>query len=269
MPIAKISGLHGPQWAILEPGTDTLPKEAHCASTLADLLAGEAVHAEIEADATLVAPLDPGARVLCIGLNYRAHAAETGHAEPKYPVVFTRTQDSLVGPGEAMIKPAESEKMDYEGELAIVIGQGGRRIPQDKAMEAIAGYTILNDGSIRDFQSHTSQFAPGKNFDRSGAIGPWIATAEEAGAPDKLHMTTTLNGEVVQDSGVDDLIFSVPELVAYVSTFMELRTGDIIATGTPSGVGMARNPTKFLQDGDTVVIDIPGVGTLTNSVEAD
>ena len=168
-----------------------------------------------------------------------------------------------------MILPRESERFDWEGELAIVIGKGGRRIAEEDAMNHVLGYSCLNDGSIRDWQKHTSQFGPGKNFDNSGSIGPWIALAEAAGEPGAMQLTTRRNGTIVQQSGVHDLIFAIPALIAYVSTFMALRTGDIIATGTPSGVGGARKPPVFLSAGDEITVEISGIGTLRNPVIAD
>ena len=217
----------------------------------------------------LLAPLDPSARIICIGLNYRAHAEESGLALPAHPVVFFRTRESFVGPDEAMALPRESERFDWEGELGVVIGKSGRRIKAERAMEHVLGYCCVNDGSLRDWQKHTSQFSPGKNFDRSGAIGPWIVEAADAGEIEAMQLKTILNGETMQDSGVDDLIFSVPEIIAYLSGFMELKPGDVIATGTPSGVGGARKPPLFMKEGDQVSIKISGVGTLSNRIVKD
>lgn len=237
--------------------------------TLEGLLSGEGDAVALDGTQTLDAPLDPGARIVCIGLNYRAHAEESGHAIPAHPVVFFRTHQSLVGPDATLIAPSVSDRFDWEGELAIVIGAPGHRIPEARAMSHVLGYCCFNDGSLRDWQKHTSQFSPGKNFDRSGAIGPWIATASDAPGLETLRLTTRLNGTVMQQSGVDDLIFAVPALIAYVSSFMALRVGDVIATGTPSGVGGARKPPIFLSDGDRIEIDIPGIGCLANSVRAE
>lgn len=233
-------------------------------ATLAGLLA-DPQPANLRGDRTL-APLEASARIICIGLNYRAHAEESGIAVPSHPVVFFRTRESLVGPEEAMVLPAESERFDWEGELGVVIGKAGRRIAADNAMEHVLGYCCVNDGSLRDWQKHTSQFSPGKNFDRSGSIGPWVVEAHDAGDAAAMRLRTVLNGETVQDSGVDDLIFPVPELIAYVSGFMELKTGDVIATGTPSGVGGARKPPRFMTDGDEISVEISGVGTLSNRI---
>lgn len=216
-----------------------------------------------------LAPLEDGARIVCIGLNYRAHAEESGHDVPRYPVVFYRTPESLVGNGEPMILPAVSDRFDWEGELGVVIGTGGHRIGAAQAMDHVAGYCCVNDGSLRDWQKHTSQFSPGKNFDRSGAIGPVIATVEEVGAPEQLTLTTRLNGDVMQHSGLDDLIFPIPELIAYVSAYMALRPGDVIATGTPAGVGGARTPPRFLRAGDEIEVEISRVGLLANPIRAE
>ena len=267
MPIAKLVTGDTPHWVRFAPGTSP-DAASESYATLDDALAGRQSPAP-KGTARVIAPLSDLARIVCIGLNYRAHAAESGLDEPTKPVVFYRTRESLVGPDETMLVPAESERLDWEGELAVVIGKPGRRIAEADAMAHIMGYCCLNDGSVRDWQHHTSQYSPGKNFDASGAIGPWIATADEVGAPDEMQLTTRLNGTVVQDSPVSDLIFNVPQLIAYVSSFMALRTGDIISTGTPSGVGAARKPPQFLTAGDRVEITISGVGQLANPVAAD
>jgi len=271
MPIARILNTNGPTWVQFDNQDNPLDSVTKSASSLAALMRGDSDDDGTRSamGARLMAPLEEGARIVCIGLNYRAHAAESGHAEPARPVVFFRTRESLVGPEEAMILPQESERFDWEGELAVVIGKDGRRIAEEDAMDHVLGYTCLNDGSIRDWQKHTSQFGPGKNFDNSGSIGPWIALAEDAGEPGAMQLTTRRNGTIVQQSGVHDLIFAIPALIAYVSTFMALRTGDIIATGTPSGVGGARKPPVFLSAGDEITVEISGIGTLRNPVIAD
>jgi 2-keto-4-pentenoate hydratase/2-oxohepta-3-ene-1,7-dioic acid hydratase in catechol pathway len=208
---------------------------------------------------------DGNTRILCVGVNYRPHIEEMGRDVPDHPVVFTRFPASLVGPGEPVIRPAVSEQFDFEGELALVIGKPGHRVRRSDALDHVGAYCCFMDGSVRDWQTHTSQFTPGKNFDRSGAIGP-LVPAGEIGDPATLTLTTRVNGTVMQTGAVADLVFDVPELIAYCSAFTELRPGDVIATGTPGGVGAARNPPVWLRDGDLVEVDIPGVGILRNPV---
>ena len=204
-------------------------------------------------------------KILCVGVNYRPHIEEMGRQVPDYPVVFTRFASSLVGPDEALVRPSVSEQYDFEGELAIVIGKTARHVSRDDALDYIGGYCCFMDGSVRDWQRHTGQFTPGKNFDRSGAIGP-IVVASEIPDPRALELTTRVNGEVMQHGRLADLVFDIPHLVAYCSTFAELRPGDVIATGTPGGVGAARKPPRWLVSGDIVEVEIPGVGHLRNPV---
>lgn len=204
-------------------------------------------------------------RILCVGVNYRPHIEEMGREVPDYPVVFTRFPSSLVGDGEALIRPRVSEKFDFEGELAVVIGKPAHRVSRDQADEYVGGYCCFMDGSVRDWQRHTMQFTPGKNFDRSGAMGA-VTPASRVPDPRALTVTTRLNGELMQSGAVQDLVFDIPYLIEYCSTFMALRPGDVIATGTPGGVGAARTPPVWLRDGDVVEVTIPGVGSLTNPV---
>lgn len=184
---------------------------------------------------------DSTTRILCVGVNYRPHIEEMGRAIPEHPVVFVRFPSSLVGDGEAIVKPSVSEQFDYEGELGIVIGREAHRVTRTEALDFVGGYCCFMDGSVRDWQRHTMQFTPGKNFDRSGAIGP-VTPAAEISDPASLSLTTRVNGEVRQSASVSELVFDVPCLVEYCSTFMTLRPGDVIATGTPGGVGAARTP---------------------------
>lgn len=205
-------------------------------------------------------------KIICIGLNYRAHQVESGFNAPAFPPVFTRFANTQVGSGQAIVLPTVSAHFDYEGELAVVIGKRGRHISALDASAYIAGYSCYNDGSLRDFQMHTSQFGPGKNFVATGGFGPWLVTSDEAGDPNDMTLVTRLNGEVVQRSPVSDLIFSVAELIAYCSSFTELVPGDVIVTGTPSGVGAYHKPPLWMKAGDTVEVEISNVGTLRNSV---
>jgi 2-keto-4-pentenoate hydratase/2-oxohepta-3-ene-1,7-dioic acid hydratase in catechol pathway len=208
---------------------------------------------------------DSTPKILCVGVNYRPHIEEMGRDIPDYPVVFTRFASSLVGPGEPVIRPLASEQFDFEGELAIVIGKPARHVSRGDALDYVAGYCCFLDGSVRDWQRHTGQFTAGKNFDRSGAIGPMVPAAD---VPDHtaLELTTRVNGEVMQRGRVGDLVFDIPQLIEYCSTFTELRPGDVIATGTPGGVGAARTPPVWLRDGDLVEVEISGIGVLRNPV---
>lgn len=214
----------------------------------------------------LLPPIENAGRIVCIGLNYKSHIAETGRDAPAYPIIFPRYPDSLVGSNSPMVRPRVSEKMDFEGELAVVIGKPGRHVPAEKAMEHVAGFACFNDGSIRDYQRHTSQFMPGKCFWHSGAFGPWLVTRDEIPDPAALHLQTRLNGEVMQDTSVDDLLFGVESLVAYLSDIWPLQVGDVIATGTTGGVGAFRKPPVWMKPGDVVEVEISGLGTLTNPI---
>ena len=206
-------------------------------------------------------------KFICVGLNYALHAKEGGHAIPIYPSFFLRVPTSLVAAGAPVIRPKASIQLDYECELTIVIGKGGRHIPEEKALDHVFGYTLFNDVSVRDFQRKTSQWMPGKNFDGTGPLGPWIVTADElpAGASG-LRITTRVNGETMQDSNTSDMIFSTARTIALLSEFMTLEPGDLIATGTPSGVAHARNPPVWMKAGDTVAVEIEHIGVLTNPV---
>lgn len=208
---------------------------------------------------------NPG-KILCIGLNYEDHRVETGRAETGHPAVFTRFADTQIGHQAAILRPRVSTVLDYEGELAIVIGKGGRYISREDAMDHVAGYACYNDATIRDWQRHTIQFTPGKNFPGTGAFGPVLVTADEVPDYRALKLETRVNGEVVQSAGLDQLIFTIPVLIEYCSGFTKLSPGDVIATGTPGGVGFKREPQLLLKPGDQVEVDISGIGTLVNGV---
>ncbi|MGE0253955.1 MAG: fumarylacetoacetate hydrolase family protein [Alphaproteobacteria bacterium] len=215
---------------------------------------------------TYLPPVTRPGKIVCVGLNYRKHAAETNNPIPAKPLLFPRWPDSHVAHLQPILRPKESERFDFEGELAVIIGKAARRVPLDKALDYVAGYSIYNDGSIRDWQRHTTQYMPGKNYWRSGSFGPCMVTTDEIPDPSKLRLTTRLNDTVVQDEGIDDLIFNVPQLIEYISTFMPLHPGDVIVTGTPSGVGAARTPPLWMKHGDTLEIEISKIGTLKNPV---
>jgi 2-keto-4-pentenoate hydratase/2-oxohepta-3-ene-1,7-dioic acid hydratase in catechol pathway len=208
-------------------------------------------------------------KVLCIGLNYEMHRKETGRAKTEHPTVFTRFADTHVGHRQALIKPRLSEELDYEGELAVIIGKSGRHISRSDALSHVAGYSCYNDASARDFQRHSTQFTAGKNFPGTGAFGPFLVTADEVVDVHALGIQTRLNGQVLQESATSMMIFDIPDLIAYLSSFTELRPGDVIASGTPGGVGFKREPPVFMQPGDTVEVEIEGIGTLENPVEAE
>ncbi|MDQ8031239.1 MAG: fumarylacetoacetate hydrolase family protein [Bordetella sp.] len=213
-----------------------------------------------------LAPVVAPRKILCVGLNYGRHVREAGRELPQHPSVFARYADSLVGEGQPVWRPLASEKLDFEAELAVVIGRGGRHIPAARALEHVAGYTCMAENSVRDFQKHNAQVTPGKNFERSGALGPWLVTADEVPDPAALRVRSYLNGKLMQDGAVSDLIFSIPTLIAYISSFTPLAPGDVIATGTPEGVGATRQPPRFLRAGDRFEVEIDGVGRLSNPV---
>jgi 2-keto-4-pentenoate hydratase/2-oxohepta-3-ene-1,7-dioic acid hydratase in catechol pathway len=208
----------------------------------------------------------PSARVLCVGLNYRAHAAEGGFAVPDFPTIFGRWTASLVSGGVAV--PAIDPKTDWEGELAVVVGRSMTAVPEARALDHVFGYACFNDISSRTYQRHTSQWTPGKNSDRSGPMGP-IVTADETGDPARgWRLQTRVNGQVVQDAITSDMVFSVPRILSYLSEIMTLNPGDVIASGTPEGVGHARNPPWFMKDGDVVEVEIEHLGVLSNPIAA-
>ncbi len=217
----------------------------------------------------LLSPLPRPTKVICVGLNYRDHAEETGQPIPKVPIFFTKAPSSVIGPQAPIVLPIDSEQVDYEAELAIVIGSPCRRADPAKARGAIVGYTIMNDVSARDWQFRTSQWFIGKTFDTFGPMGPALVTADEVGDPHVLDVSLRLNGTVMQQSNTRHLIFGLADLVAELSRVMTLEPGDVIATGTPGGVGFTRKPPVFLRPGDQVDISIAGVGTLSNPVVAE
>jgi len=214
------------------------------------------------ASVRLLAPIPDPEKIVCIGLNYRQHAAEVGAEPPPHPIVFGKYRNALAAPGATVTLPANSTKVDYEAEVAFVVGRRAKDVAAADALDYIAGYTLLNDLSARDLQGRTPQWMPGKIFDGAAPCGPWLVTPEEAGPPDAIAIELTLNGETMQDSDTGDLIFAIPELVADLSSLMTLEPGDIVATGTPQGVGMGRDPRVWLAAGDEVAIESPTLGRL-------
>ncbi len=210
---------------------------------------------------------NPG-KIYCIGHNYEDHRKETNRPKVDHPSVFMRYPEAQTGHQRSLVRPHESTMFDYEGEIAIVIGKAGRRIQEADAWNHVAGYACYNEGSVRDWQWHTQQFGPGKNFFQTGAFGPWLLTADEIAAGEVLSLTTRLNGEVMQQTDTTLMIFPIPRLIAYCSTFLPLAAGDVIVTGTPGGVGAKRTPPVWLKDGDVCEIEVSKVGVLRNTVAA-
>lgn len=209
-----------------------------------------------------------GARYFCMGHNYLGHIHETGAKIPEHPVVFLRLPESFVGHRASIEAPSVSDRFDYEGELAVVLGSGGRDVPEEEAMELVAGYCCASENSVRDWQFHSPTAFAGKNFHRSGSIGPWITPASEISDPHDLRLRTFLNGELVQDGSTGDMLFRIPAVISYLSKIMPLRAGDTILTGTPSGVGMRRDPPLWLRPGDRLTVEIEDLGRLENQVSA-
>ena len=211
---------------------------------------------------------DPG-KIICIGHNYEEHRVETERDKTENPTVFLRVANSQTGHLQPLLMPPESDHFDYEGEIAVVIGQGGRRIARDQAWKHVAGYSAYNDGSVRDWQRHTTQFTPGKNFVGTGAFGPVLVTRGEIADGEELSLTTRLNGQVMQHATTAMLIFPIPRLIEYVSTFTTLAPGDVIVSGTPGGVGARRKPPVWMKEGDLVEIEVSKIGVLSNRVEKE
>jgi acylpyruvate hydrolase len=230
-----------------------------------DLLATRAV--DLNA-VRILPPVPKPPKILCVGLNYDDHLAESGLKKPVYPEIFGRFATSLIAHGEPIRRPPESSTLDYEAELAVVIGRGGRRIHSDRALDHVAGYSLFNDATIRDFQLRTPQWTMGKNFDATGSFGPWLVTPEAVPPGARgLRIQGRLNGRVMQNASTEQLIFGVSALVELISVAMSLEPGDVIITGTPGGVGAARKPPVFMQPGDIFEVEIEGMGVLSNPVQ--
>lgn len=248
--------------------------------TLRALIAGDglAEAGRVAADAseataldglTLLPVIPDPDKIICVGLNYRDHVAETGRTETPNPALFARFAGSQIGHGQSLVRPRVSEKFDYEGELAVIIGTAGRHIMEADSLKHVAGYACYNEGSVRDWQLHTSQYLAGKTFAGTGAFGPWMVTSDEIRDPAALTLETRVNGQVVQHTTTDMMITPVQKLIAYISTILPLLPGDIIVSGTPGGVGSKRTPPLWLKPGDTVEVEISGVGLLRNTVIAE
>jgi 5-carboxymethyl-2-hydroxymuconate isomerase len=240
-----------------------------------DELAAEAAAADADFgidEVTFLPPVPNPEKIICIGVNYANRNAEykDGSDAPKYPSVFMRTRESLTGHEQPLMDPPESDQLDYEGEIVIVIGKEGRRIAEADAHEHIAGLTIMNEGSLRDFLRHAKfNVTQGKNFERSGSLGPWMVTPDELDPMGELRVITRVNGEERQNDTTANLMFPFRYLISYLSTFYRLKPGDIIATGTPNGAGARFDPPKYLKDGDVVEVEVPGIGILRNPVETE
>jgi 2-keto-4-pentenoate hydratase/2-oxohepta-3-ene-1,7-dioic acid hydratase in catechol pathway len=243
-------------------------KSAIAADALAEVagsLAGKPADATV-ADAKYLPLIGDPDKILCVGLNYHDHRKEGGHGEVEHPTIFTRYANAQIGHNQPMIRPLETHTLDFEAELAVIISKGGRRISEADAFDHVAGYSCYNDGSVRAYQRHTTQFIPGKNFMGTGGFGPWMVTPDEIENLDAVTVECRLNGEVMQHAPVADMIFSIPRVIAYCSTFTELVPGDVIATGTPGGVGSRRDPQIWMKAGDVCEIDISGIGVLRNPI---
>lgn len=217
--------------------------------------------------AVVLLPVIPDpAKILCIGLNYATHVKETGREQKQHPAIFTRWADTLVAHEQPLVRPPETERFDYEGELAVIIGKPGRRIAKADAMSHVAGFSVFNEGSARDWQRHNIQFIPGKNFPATGAFGPALVTPDEIDDLGAQRVVTRLNGQVVQDQPISDMIWDIPTVIEYVSTFTPLSPGDVIATGTPGGVGDKRTPPLYMTAGDLAEVEIGVIGTLSNRI---
>ena len=237
------------------------------AAIAAGPLDGRATAGDVALSDVVLLPVIPNpGKILCVGHNYESHRQETGRAKVDHPSIFTRFADTLIADRQPIVLPSVSGNLDFEGELAVIIGRGGRAIPEADALDHVAGYACFNDASIRDWQWHTSQFIPGKNFPGTGGFGPRLVTPAETGDLAEVRVTTRLNGEIVQDQPIGDMIFSISQIIAYISAFTPLSPGDVIATGTPGGVGAKRTPPLWMKAGDRIEVAIGPIGTLSNPI---
>jgi 2-keto-4-pentenoate hydratase/2-oxohepta-3-ene-1,7-dioic acid hydratase in catechol pathway len=230
--------------------------------------AAKGAAADLPYDGTTLLPVIPNpGKIVCVGVNYDEHRREMGREPPGHPTIFVRFPESQVAHNQPLLKPAESDKLDYEAELAVIIGKRGYKVSEENAFDIVAGYSCYNDGSVRDWQTHTGQFTPGKNFNATGGFGPWMVTADEIPDAQKLAIQSRLNGQVMQSSNTDLMTFNIRKIIKYVTTFTPLEPGDVIATGTPGGVGTKRNPPVYMKDGDIIEIEIEKIGLLRNPVK--
>ena len=267
----SFSGPGGGSWGVVE-GREVVDCGDLAPDLRAALGAGKAIAPSRAArrhgldDVTFLPPIANPDKIICIGLNYLTHIREGGRDVPKKPTIFTRWANTQVGHLQPLVQPAVSETLDFEGEMAVVIGQRCRDVKRADAVSVIAGYSCYNDGSVREWQRHTSQFTPGKNFPGTGGFGPWIVTPDEMGDIRRASLSTRVNGQEMQRATLDDLVFDVPALIEYCSSFTILEPGDVIITGTTGGVGAYRTPPLWLKPGDVVEIEVTGVGVLRNPV---
>lgn len=281
MKLVSFDSGSGPSWGILQGDIihEASPAlKERFGSVRALIEAGEISEIAKMFDDVLTVPMadvrllpcvtDPG-KIICVGLNYHEHREESHNPVLSYPTLFLRWADSQIGAGEPVILPRESTMVDWEGELAVVIGKEGRRIERKDAWDHVFGYACYNDISVRDWQKHTTQFTAGKNFPTTGPFGPWLLTADEVPDVAQLRLQTRLNGDIVQDASVSQLIFDIPHLIEYISTFTPLSAGDVIVTGTPGGVGFRRQPQLFMKPGDRIEVEITGLGILANDIVTD
>ncbi|MDF2050430.1 fumarylacetoacetate hydrolase family protein [Arthrobacter sp. Cr_A7] len=271
---AELAAAHVPSDPLkfLQLGSKALEatKEAlHYAEALSDEDAGQGGIVVSEGDVTLLPPITNPPKIVCVARNYGKHAAEAGKPLSEIPILFPRFAATLVPAGGNVVVPRASKEVDWEGELAVVIGQGGRHISRENAMDHVAGYSIFNDVSVRDRQFRVNQYTEGKNFHASGPFGPHLVLTDELADPHSLRITTTLNDAIVQDGSTSEMIFDIPDIIQFVSAFIELEAGDVIPMGTPAGVGFTRTPPLFLRPGDRISVAIEGLGTLTNPVVLD
>lgn len=254
---AKLGGKYADLVAVLKAGA------------LAEVeAAAKAATADLPYEGTTLLPVVPNpGKIVCVGVNYDEHRREMGREPPGHPTIFVRFPESQVAHNQPLLKPAESDKLDYEAELAVIIGKRGYKVSEDNAFDIVAGYSCYNDGSVRDWQTHTGQFTPGKNFNATGGFGPWMVTADEIPDAQKLAIQSRLNGQVMQSSNTELMTFNIRKIIKYVTTFTPLEPGDVIATGTPGGVGTKRNPPVYMKDGDIIEIEIEKVGLLRNPVK--
>tara|TARA_R110000824_G_scaffold13280_5_gene57867 strand:+ start:8031 stop:8870 length:840 start_codon:yes stop_codon:yes gene_type:complete len=253
-------------------GADVADLDTHIADGTLDAAGAKAAAGEAvdEATLTFLPPLTRAGKVICLGLNYADHAAEANLDVPEFPTIFARFASNLIGHDAPILKPKTSDQLDYEGEMVAVIGKRAKNVPASEALSHVMGYSVFNDGSVRDYQLKTPQWTAGKNFDNTGSFGPWLVTADELPAGGEgLKIETRLNGNVMQSASTDQMIFNVEQTVTLLSSFLTLEPGDVLVMGTPSGIGLARTPPVFMKDGDVIEVEIENIGLLRNPIAAE